>query len=212
MRCLCIFLFVLGFLLIFFFFSFTLYLFLIWHTHTLKSELLPKTIATRLACQCNSKFHMCVSHHNILIKYLCKLNFKFFLCYQDWTRTSFARFFTWWFLITFKAIGKLFMWVTSHKEGVLSTQLHHPILLNWEKQEPKVFATKKAILYQVAVWFFNFNLSAVRMGLEPMTSGVTGRHSKPAELTHQVLVSLLSREVSLFPSISSGDPRFLDAE
>ena len=24
------------------------------------------------------------------------------------------------------------------------------------------------------------------MGLEPMTSGVTGRHSKPAELTHQV--------------------------
>ncbi len=31
-----------------------------------------------------------------------------------------------------------------------------------------------------------YNMFAVRMGLEPMTSGVTGRHSKPAELTHQV--------------------------
>ncbi len=76
--------------------------------------------------------------------------------------------------------------ITTHKEGVLSTQLHHFVLLNKEKQEPKsVCDQKKQFFNKLRCGSLQY-LCAVRMGLEPMTSGVTGRHSIPAELTHQV--------------------------
>ena len=35
------------------------------------------------------------------------------------------------------------------------------------------------------------------MGLEPMTSGVTGRHSKPAELTHQLVPFVIQGSLAL---------------
>lgn len=45
--------------------------------------------------------------------------------------------------------------ITTHKEGVLSTQLHHFVLLNKEKQEPKSVCDQKSNrLNFVAVWFF----------------------------------------------------------
>ena len=44
---------------------------------------------------------------------------------------------------------------------------------NGEKQEP-VSLRAKMQMFKVAVWFFIF---AVPTGLEPATSGVTGRHS-----------------------------------
>ena len=49
-----------------------------WHTHTLKSELFPKTVATRLACNCGEGNICMQCHHNFsnVLKYLCKLNFK----------------------------------------------------------------------------------------------------------------------------------------
>ena len=34
--------------------------------------------------------------------------------------------------------------ITTHKEGVLSTQLHHFVLLNKEKQEPKSVCDQKS--------------------------------------------------------------------
>lgn len=81
--------------------------------------------------------------------------------------------------------------ITTHKEGVLSTQLHHFVLLNKEKQEPKSVCDQKSNRLNLLRYG---SLLAVRMGLEPMTSGVTGRHSKPAELTHQVKISLIRAE------------------
>ena len=44
--------------------------------------------------------------------------------------------------------------------------------------------------------------NAVRTGLEPVTSGVTGRHSKPTELTHRIFLQpLASHRLIAFPLI-----------
>ena len=56
--------------------------------------------------------------------------------------------------------------ITTHKEGVLSTQLHHFVLLNKEKQEPKSVCDQKSnsliscgvvlyIIYVRCVWDSN---------------------------------------------------------
>lgn len=55
-----------GFLPYFFILVLSLFIFW-WHTHTLKSELFPKTVATWLTCN-SSKYHMCMQcHHNFLM-------------------------------------------------------------------------------------------------------------------------------------------------
>ena len=61
-------------------------------------------------------------------------------------------------------------------DGILPSQLHHPVFLNKEtkKQEPWSVCDQKYTRCFVAVRFFIF---AVPTGLEPVTSGVTGRHS-----------------------------------
>ena len=124
-----------------------------WRTHTLKSELFPKTVATRLTCQCG-KNHMCILCHHF-IKYLCKLKFQNILV----TRTGFAPVLSvsvsWWFLITFWAIGKLFMWGCHSLRTVVFHSTPPPCFTKQGKTRTQKHKIKRFAYEIVAVWFFN---------------------------------------------------------
>ena len=160
----------------------------IWHTHTVLSELLPKTITTRLDCQCGKfKTNMHMLLHNILL-YLCKTKFQFFLGHPDWIHPSFARISPGGIWLPSRWSARYLCEIATHLDGILPSQLHHLVLLNKEKNKNQLF-TKLAFVF----WLRYGSLLAVRTGLEPVTSGVTGRHSKPTELTHQVGYPVKSR-------------------
>ena len=107
-----------------------------WRTHTLKSKLFPKTVATRLACQ-RSKTNMCIHRHHF-IKYLCKLNFNFFSLSPGLDSHQFCQSLcTDGFSLPSGQSASYLCEVATHRGQWFSTQLHHLVLLNKEKQEPK---------------------------------------------------------------------------